>query len=89
VDVKPETITAWGRTIVAAVVLGGFFSVLILFVMKDRNMDIVNTLLGFLGGAFTSIVSFHFGTTSGSAEKTRLLAMSQPISVDQRGEDGR
>jgi nucleoside recognition membrane protein YjiH len=84
VEFKPETVAAWGRTIVAAVVLGGFFGVLILFVLKDKNMEIVNTLLGFLGGAFTSIVAYHFGTTAGSAEKTRLLARAQPIPEEQQ-----
>lgn len=54
----------------------GFFSVilvLIFFEVKEGSKEIVFTLLGAFGAAFSLIINYFFGSSEGSKDKTKLL----------------
>jgi hypothetical protein len=60
----------------ATVFVAGFFGTLaaIMFVrIAPESRDAVNILLGVEGSAVTAILSFYFGSSKGSQEKTALL----------------
>lgn len=68
--------TDWLRYILASIVVTGFF--LLLYVLlytpvKATNAEILNIVIGALIGSFTTIIGYFFGSSSGSAEKTKLL----------------
>jgi hypothetical protein len=67
--------------ILAYSITAGFFGIL-LFLMLSKvpaeSRDILNIMLGTLGTSFVAVISYYFGSTAGSAEKTRLLASSTP-----------
>lgn len=81
-DGRSQTITRW--TVGAAVIVG-YFAVLLFMLYK--GMSGTEILIGGLSAAFGMIVSYGFGTTSGSARKTELLAQAAPVPPD--GEKGR
>ena len=62
--------------VLGAIIALGFFVILGLMVYKpvpDSNSTLLNVMLGVLGGAFTTIVSYFYGSSKGSQEKTELL----------------
>lgn len=62
-------------------ITAGFFGILLFLMLKDvpqASRDILNIMLGSLGTAWIATVTYFFGSTNGSAEKTRLLAASTP-----------
>jgi hypothetical protein len=68
----------WINPVLALAVTGGFFSVL-WFVLGHQATStatnaVAQTLLGVLGTAWVSIITFYFGSSVGSKEKTKLLA---------------
>lgn len=65
------------RWVVGAVVIIGYFAVLLFMLYKDKTG--VEILIGGLAAAFGMIVSYGFGTTSNSERKTELLAQAPPI----------
>lgn len=68
--------------ILAYAVTIGFFGILIFLMLAkvpDTSRDIINIMLGTLGTSWTGIVSYYYGSTSGSAKKTELLANSVPV----------
>jgi hypothetical protein len=78
IEVKDNT----PKVLAYALVLG-FFSVLgfMLFAnVPTGSRDLLNIMLGMLGTSFVSVTAYYFGSSSGSAEKTRLLANSIPAS---------
>lgn len=75
---------------VGACVILGFFGVVILLcwhVVPTENKELLDTMLGFIGGAFTTTVAFYFGSTSSSHEKdatiTTLAANAPPSTGDK------
>lgn len=71
-EVKDNTpkILAYAMTI-------GFFSILTFMLFKavpTESRDLLNIMLGMLGTSFVSVISYYFGSTAGSATKTKLLA---------------
>jgi hypothetical protein len=67
--------------LIAVCVIAGFFTVLLGMMFLDtpkESREPLLILLGSLGAAFTAVIGYYFGSTANSAEKTRLLAQSQP-----------
>lgn len=65
----------------AFVVVCGFFGCIWLVVERkvDGTMrDALLILIGNLAGAFMAVVSYYFGSSSGSAQKNQLLADKEP-----------
>lgn len=55
----------------------GFFSILTFMLFKAvplESRDLLNIMLGMLGTSFVSVISYYFGSTAGSSEKTKMLA---------------
>ncbi len=70
-DITP-TVLAYGVTL-------GFFAVLGAIMFADippSGRDVLNIMLGSLGTAWTGVVAYYFGSSSGSDRKTELLAKS-------------
>lgn len=67
--------------VLSSLVTVGYFSILIGMMrgmLKVDDSQALLIMLGSLGTAWGAVMAFWFGSTSGSAEKTRLLAQSQP-----------
>ncbi|MNL17218.1 hypothetical protein D3C87_1382990 [compost metagenome] len=59
----------------------GFFGMLAVMVfaeIPERSKDPIYILLGTLGGTFSSIVAYYFGSTAGGQKKSELLAKTKP-----------
>lgn len=73
-DLTPR-ILAYGVTL-------GFFG-LLYFLLKhaipSESKDVLNVMLGSLGTAWISIISYYFGTTANSSRKDEMLHNSTPI----------
>ena len=67
--------------ILTMMITAGFFSVLgwMLYDKSAVDNPPLLIMLGSLGTAWTGACAFWFGTTSGSAAKTDLLAQSKPV----------
>lgn len=73
-DQKQNNLSA----LLALIVTVGFLSILgYLAVSKTENKDLLNVMIGSLGGGWVSIVSYYFGSSRGSDEKTSLIAAAQ------------
>ena len=62
--------------ILGALIVAGFFALLILLVLSavpSENKDLLNLVVGALIGSFSSIVSYFFGSSLGSSKKDQLL----------------
>jgi len=62
--------------ILGALIVAGFFALLILLVLSavpTENKDLLNLVVGSLIGSFSGIVSYFFGSSLGSSKKDELL----------------
>ena len=62
--------------ILSGVIVVAFFALLYLLIVltiPEENKDILNIVVGALIGAFTGVVSYHFGSSAGSKEKTAMM----------------
>lgn len=62
--------------ILAAIVCVGFFGILgvmAFFVLPLENKDALLLMIGFLGGSFTSVVSYYFGSSPGQQQRAEAL----------------
>ncbi len=68
-------------TVLTYMVTIGFFGILGWMLNDPHVIDSppLMIMLGSLGTAWTGCISYWFGTTSGSAQKTNLLAASSPV----------
>lgn len=63
--------------ILSLLVTFGFFGVLFLAFVKgvnDQSRDLANIMIGTLGTAWVSVITYYFGSSAGSAQKTELLS---------------
>lgn len=66
----------WVPRVMALLMFLGFFGVLgaLIFIeIPVRGEAPLNIMLGVLGGGITSVLSYYYGSSSGSAQKTRML----------------
>ncbi len=70
-EVKDKT-----PSVISAVIVAGFFGVLgvmAFFVLPLENKDALMLMVGGLIAAFTGVISYYFGSSSGSQRKTQEL----------------
>ena len=70
----------WAMFVLAALIIIGFFGVLIMLVfheIPDKNKDALNLILGALIASFSALVSYFFGSSKGSSDKNELLKNAQ------------
>ena len=66
--------------ILSFVITIGFFGILAyMLTMNAKPSEALRIMLGSLGTAWAAVCNFWFGSTSGSARKTEMLAQAQPI----------
>lgn len=63
------------KPILACVTLLAFLSYIaaITFIPHSADIGLVNIAVGWLGGASTTVISYYFGSSSGSEKKTEML----------------
>jgi drug/metabolite transporter (DMT)-like permease len=69
-QINPPTFLVFSTTI-------GFFALLALLFIRDLpdgTKDILQVMLGGVLGQWTTIISYFFGSSSGSAKKTDILS---------------
>jgi drug/metabolite transporter (DMT)-like permease len=62
--------------ILGGLIVIGFFILLYLLVnaeVPEKNQGLLNLVVGALIGSFATVVSYFYGSSKGSAEKTDLL----------------
>lgn len=71
------------RLLALAITVGFFASIAVLMfgTIPDTSRDILNIMLGTLGTAWIAVVTYYYGSTAGSAEKSKLLAASTPTAA--------
>lgn len=74
-DIKDNT-----NKILAYAVVGGFLAVVggTLAGLAKVDSVLAGSLIGYLSAKAEQVLAYYFGSTAGSAEKSRLLAQSQP-----------
>ncbi len=69
--------------VLAGLVITYAFAFLFMLFFKTipaANKDIITTLSGIIvGSGFMAVINYFFGSTKGSADKTQMIANSQPI----------
>ena len=73
---------AWGAPVVSLVVVATFGVMLYVLLsghVADGNSPAAQLLLGTLVTAFGGVVQYWTGSSAGSADKTKLLAMAAPL----------
>lgn len=83
---KRETATGdWTPKVLAFVIIGGFFAVVAYVLGKGLNdMDaaaaaFAGTLVGYVSAKAEQVVSYYFGSSSGSDKKNLLLAQAPAV----------
>lgn len=64
-----------------ALIVIGFFVVLILLMVLNKNQESINLVIGALLGAFGSVVGYFFGSSKGSADKNEMVYNSTPKEI--------
>lgn len=75
-------------SILAMVITIGFFGILYLAFIRgvnDQSRDLANIMIGTLGTAWVSVISYYFGSSAGSEAKTQILAAAANKPNQPRG----
>lgn len=59
--------------ILGSIIVIGFFGTLIFMISKNKYESEVNMIVGALIGAFITIVSYFYGSSKGSSDKTEII----------------
>lgn len=69
---------AWIRKFIACVTTVAFFLYIALVTFypfnRPLNMEFINLAMGWIGGVATSVITFYFGSSSGSDEKNSIIS---------------
>jgi len=68
-----EKVTSWIKISLSIVVTLGFFSVMFYLISTGKYESAVNLLIGAVIAAFTTIINYHYGSSKGSSDKTKIL----------------
>ena len=74
---REMAIKDWVPGVLAILVTLGFFGVLSMMLTygaPESGRDALLVLIGSLGAAFTSMLSYYYGSSTGSKQKTELMA---------------
>lgn len=75
---REEVVRDWTPRFIAVLTILSFFSYIGLVTFypfeQKPNMEFVNLAIGWIGGVATSVVSYYFGSSSGSEQKSVLMA---------------
>lgn len=67
--------------ILGATIVLGFFILLGILIFKaipEPNKDMINLVIGTLLGAFMAVVTYFYGSSKGSKDKTDMLNQTKP-----------
>ena len=62
------------RLLIALILAVGFFALLYIMIFNPvppENSDVLKVLVGFMGGAFVTMVTFYFGDSEGSTKEVQ------------------
>lgn len=60
--------------VITIVTFYGYIAMVTFYPFENKlNMEFVNLAMGWIGGVATAVITFYFGSSSGSAEKTEML----------------
>jgi len=82
-----EKATDWTPKFIAMITITSFFTYigLVTFYPFERPlpMEFVNLAIGWIGGVATAIVSYYFGSSSGSKQKSDIIERMEPRPIDK------
>ncbi len=70
--------------VLGAIVVIGFFALLIILVLvrvPDANKDLLHLAVGVLLAAFSSVVGYFYGSSAGSAAKNEMMVKKEPYNT--------
>lgn len=70
-------LSKYGTLIIAVAILTTFLAMLLVMSFHSvptENKELLDTLLGFLGGSFTAVGTYYLGSTAGSKSKDNTIA---------------
>jgi hypothetical protein len=74
------------KYILGSLIIVGFFVLLYLLLLSEvpeKNKDLLNLVVGALIGSFCSVVSYYYGSSSGSAKKDETISKQLDSNVKQ------
>lgn len=66
------------KYLIGIIIIVGFIIILMLIIPKEGYKEALIALIGALGGAVTTIVSYEFGSSRSSQRKDELMRKPQP-----------